>query len=326
MNAEMVWYLQTVHDLCEEYSQARGICGVLRRVMYPNAENVIRQGAWLCCHPETAAYFLAAVLGSDVHDSPIETLQSHGYYVRGNPRFFEEMQTKYDREVLTHFITCLMWAYLDHARPAQALRDVLGRTKFGSACDAESRLCLWINTVVQRYRNLPALVSIRRDFFGQPHFRVVLYHFVRDANLLDLSDYPAENARVAYLKAKELMLTPPFSLDDYEQQPLLLMCYLYSCIPGLVELPLPEKPPTVTWNKIRATLSDLEETKKGLALVNERVANLNESIEQISEALRKSKKARRPLPPPRSSPISSAPQSNAAQRRQVQWEMPKDRS
>jgi hypothetical protein len=331
MNAEIVWYLQTVHSLSEEYSTAKGICGILRRLTSGSPEAALRQALWIASTAETAAIFLQAVLDSDAHASPVSTLQSRGYFLKGHPDFFKHMEAKLDQQALQHFIECLMWVYLDHKRPIQALKAVIGQTKVNSASDAESLLCVWINAVVKRYLTLPTVSSISRHFLGFPHFRVVLFNFVKDPELLNIATDHASNARVGLQKAIELHLAPPFSASDYQQPPLLLMCWLYSVIAGLSDVKPPQAPRPISREDIRVMVGSVEVAKKELAIVTAKVASLNESIEQITTRLSNMKRPRSAVavPPPDTDvqevPAEPRPESALGQSletRRVTWQLP----
>jgi hypothetical protein len=224
-----------------------------------------------------------------------------------------------------------MWVYLDHRRPISALTAVIGQTKVDTATDAESLLCVWINAVVKRYMALPQISSIGRHFFGYPHFRVVLFNFVRDTELLNISADHALNAKVGLSKAIELSLPPPFPPERYEQSPLLLMCYLYSCIAGLTGVRPPKPPRFISKGDICAMLGSLKTAKNELAIVNARVATLNESIQAITERLKTMKRPRSslaatlPAPVPGSGEDAPRPESALGQSqeiRRVTWQLP----
>jgi hypothetical protein len=290
----------------------------------------MKQAAWLVASAETASQFLSAILKSSLSASPIATLQSHGYFLNSSPDFFKQMETRYESHAMQQFIECQMWVYLDHKRPTEALRAVIGQTKVDTASDAESLLCVWINAVVKRHMALPQLSSVSRHFLGYPHFRVVIYNFVRDTELLNISTDQALNAQVGLSKAIELSLTPPFPPERYEQSPLLLMCYLYSCIAGLTGVPPPKPPRLISKKDICAMLGSLEDAKKELAVVNARVATLNESIVTITEKLKTMKRPRSALARTLPAPVTGSaddprPESALGQSqetRRVTWQLP----
>jgi hypothetical protein len=327
MSAETVWYLQTLQELCGDYSQAKGVSALLRRFSKSTMDAAMKQAAWIVASAESAAQFLSAILGSDPQASPIATLQSHGYFLRGHPGFFKQMESNYDRTAIQQFLDCLMWVYLDHQRPLKALIAVIGQTKVRTASDAESLLCVWINAVVKRHLALPTISSIGRHFLGYPHFRIVLFNFVRDQELLNVSADHAINASVGLGKAAELSLTPPFPPDEYEQSPLLLMCYLYSCIAGLANVKPPAPPPPVSREDIRVMIGSVADAKRELDVASARVATLNDSIARMTESLKRMKRRSSAIvPPPVVSPSDlSEDDSHTGQpqeSRRVTWQLP----
>jgi hypothetical protein len=227
-----------------------------------------------------------------------------------------------------------MWVYLDHRRPVKALSAVIGRTKVRAASDAESLLCAWVNAVVSRHLALPLLSAVSRHFLGFPHFRVVLFNFVRDRELLNVSANHAVNARVGLAKAAELSLRPPFPPEEYEQSPLVIMCYLYSCIAGLADVKPPPPPRPISREDIRVMIGSVEDAKKELAAVSAKVATLGDSVARITEKLKRMKRSSSAIVPPQTPSPPDGPEdeqraaSTAAQSqepRRVTWQLPEER-
>jgi hypothetical protein len=200
------------------------------------------------------------------------------------------MENKLDIRKLRQFLECIMWAFLDRKVPREALRTSIGQTRATCCKDAESSLCMWINTIVKPHLPLPPLSSITRHFFGLAHFRVLLFNFLRDKSLLDISPDPKVNAKVGLSRAAKLDLYAPFPSTEYQQSPLLIMCFLCRCVVGLSVIQPPSPGPAITGVELQKKLDAIEELKKAVTEVTQRVSVLSQEVQVITVALSKMKR------------------------------------
>jgi hypothetical protein len=266
-----------------------------------NVESAYKNAQWLIVTAEPYANYFNALFGSDLDASPVDTLKTNGYYLQGRPSFLKDMENKLDMRKLRQFLECIMWAFLDRRVPRDALKALIGQTKATCCNDAESALCVWINTIVKPHLPLPPISSITRHFFGLPHFRVLLFNFVRDKTLLDVSSDPKVNARIGLSRAAKLGLQAPFRTTDYMQSPLIIMCFLCKCVVGLSRVQPPSPGPAITGAELQKMLDAIEDQKVAVTRVIQRVTKLSSAVLEITEKLSHMKRPSSsllPAPPP----------------------------
>jgi hypothetical protein len=324
--SDVLWYLQALIEVCPDYGQAKKLDGLLEQLFSASAD--ARSSAIsLFSSEEPHAAFLNAVFDAPTDVSPIETLHARGYLKRGSPNFLQE--TASNPDTMRELLDCMMWVYLDHRRPIHGLKAAIGQTKANSCSDPETSILVWVNTIVKRSTPLPPASSISRHFFGLPHFRVVLYNFLRDDTLLHLSTSPDENAAVGLAKATEIGLRPPFQPSAYDQSPLLLMCYLYRCV-AVLSLTKPPAPlPPISRTSIAQMMQSVEDKKREVRVVAEKVDSLQVVVQEISEKLKTMKRPATSLGIPRATRAegdeAARPQTSLSptpEAKRVTWELP----
>jgi hypothetical protein len=123
------------------------------------------------------------IFGCDPGPNPIDFLQTHSYFKRGDPSLLDSHVAFAIPEYLA-LTECLMWAYLDKKLPCDQLRTVLTRSIDSESPDAESLLCQWINRIALKHGHLTPLKCISRKFLGQAHLPCFFYHITLNDSLL----------------------------------------------------------------------------------------------------------------------------------------------
>jgi hypothetical protein len=298
---QVIWFLQSVVDVCPEYAQQKGIHNTVARLGGASVEEAYKHALWIIVTPEPYAAYFHELFGSDLDAPPVETLVKNGYFLNGKPTFLKDMETKLDIRKLRQFLECIMWAFLDRRVPRDALKASIGQTRATCCKDAEASLCMWINTIVKPHLPLPRLSSITRHFFGLAHFRVLLFHFLRDQSLMDVSPDPKVNAKVGLSRAAKLDLRAPFPSTEFQQSPLIIMCFLCRCVVGLANVSPPTPGPAITGVELQKKLDAIEEQKKVVSAVTQRVGVLSKEVQVITAKLSKMKRPTSsllPAPPP----------------------------
>ncbi|OHT04400.1 hypothetical protein TRFO_06275 [Tritrichomonas foetus] len=329
---EFLWLVRCLEDKCPIFGLKHNL---------ENLKIEIKRGAFKdptssCNKFVTSQEPYAQVAGAFFRENPskgvIPILQAHGYFNKGNKKLFA---TNPRPKALLPLFECLMWAYLDTCLPKNEISKVIGRTKTTSCSDAESTLCVWINTIVKRHIKLPVLSNITQHFFEMPHFRMVLYHFTHDEPLFNINQSSEENASISLRKATELGLEPPFEITDCQQPPLVIMCYLCRVATFLSDVKPPPLPPVITNNAIHSMLVNIENTKKEIAAAEIRVKNLTTEVDCINETLKRISRPqsmltmRNPNRHPVNAPengfaASMRAQSSLSGKRRVTWDIPEE--
>lgn len=286
-SAELVLILQLLNDVCPSFAESKAVPGILGRLFGPNGADAIQRATWLLATREVYGKLCGALFNSDDKDNAIEVLQRNGYFLNGNPGLLKDLESKFDAGKARQFYECLMWSYLDRRVPRDALTKVIGEARTRACSDPEAALCMWINTCTRRHAKLAPITAITQHFFGRPHFRAVLYKFVRESSLLDFSQDPVVNAEVGLARAAALGLQAPFSAAKYRQQPLIIMCFLFRCVAVLADVEPPKPPAVIKGTDMTSMLVNIEQAKRDVAAANKRVSVLNVSVRRISHKLAK---------------------------------------
>lgn len=280
---DFFWFLTALEDKCPIYALKHNI---------ESFKNDIRKGTYkdptidshkFIISKEPYSQLVGAIFRENPAKGAIPILQSHGYFCKGNPNLLDNNPRP---NSLLQFYECLMWAYLDTCLPKTEITKVIGRTKASCSSDAESTFCIWINALIKRHQKLQPLTTISRNFFGLPHFRVVLYHFYHDDQFLKINETPLQNATLILNKLSEIGIQTPFSVENYQQPPLVLMCFLCTIVSKLSEVIPPRPPPAITTAHVTTMLLKIEKQKKVVAEVDKRVQTLIQEVDEISDVLR----------------------------------------
>ena len=288
--SQIILFLQCLNEICPEYSTQKTVPGILKRMFGANANDSMKRAVWFLSNPEPYAMFCHALFGSEPTDNAVEVLQKHGYYLSGTPSLMKEIESKFDVPRMRELFECMMWAYLDRRLPEEALKKIMGQTKTKACSDAESSLCMWVNTCAKKHSKLQPVSAITQHFFGLPHFRAVLYNFVQDDELLKFSDDPKVNAKVGLTKAADMGLQAPFPASQYIQPPLMIMCYLCQCVIELSELKRPRTPVVITGVDLSLMRTNVEVKKREVADLTKRVDELSQIVHDIAERLKNMKR------------------------------------
>lgn len=288
--SEIVLFLQCLNDVCPEYAEKKCVPSILFRIFGPHSAESMKRAVWFLANNEPFSMFCHAIFNSEIGANAVEVLQKNGYYLNGNPALMKEIETKFDPRAISNFLECLMWAYLDRNVPRKSLSKLIGNSRSQACVDAESACCMWINTSIKKHSKLPPISTITSHFFGKPHFRVALFNYLHQDILLDVSDDPNNNAEVGLTRAFEAGLQAPFSHKNYQQPPLVIMCYLLRCISLLSEMQQPKPRPVVSAVEMTTMLKNIEQKKKEITETTSRVVRLSDEISEISEILRTMKR------------------------------------
>ena len=288
--SEIVLFLQCLGDLCPEYAEQKCVPSMLFRIFGPHSNEALKRAVWFLANNEPFSMFCHALFDSEIDANAVEVLQKHGYFLNGKPSLMTEIETKYDARAVSHLLECLMWAYLDRNVPRKALARLVGNSRAQACVDAESACCMWINTSIKKHSKLQPITTITSHFFGKPHFRVALFHYLHQDALLDISDDPKVNAEVGLNCAADAELRAPFAPGHYQQPPLVILCYLCRCITLLAQMQRPKRKAVVTAIEMTTMLKNIEEKKKELAATTARVTQLSDEIKEINEILRTMKR------------------------------------
>lgn len=328
--SQVILFLQCLNEISPDYAQQKSIPGILKRMFGPNSNDSMKRAIWLLSTPEPYSMFCQAVFGSEPTANAVQVLQKHGYYLSGTPSLMKDLESKFDVPRMCELFECLMWAYLDRKLPQEALKKVIGQTRTRACSDAESSLCMWVNTCVKKHAKLPPVSAITQHFFGLPHFRAALYNFVRDDHLLEFSDDPKENAKVGLTHAANMGIQAPFPATQYIQPPLMIMCYLCQCVIQLSELGRPKTPAVISGMDLSLMMSNIEVKKKELADTTRRIDELARTVHEISEALKLMKRPMSQIARPVANPIADGEEKERPKtvmsavpgEKRVSWNLP----
>lgn len=292
---EFIWFLNCLEDKCPIFALKHNLASFRNDFIKGTYKDPTLPSHKFVTSPEPYAQFVAALFKERPNKGAIPILRSHGYYMKGNSKLFDNGNPRLIN--MAPLYKCLMWAYLDVCLPKDAISKVIGRTKTSSCSDAESSLCMWINTLVKRHKKLPVITTITQHFFGLPHFRMVLFHFLHEDKLFNTEQTPDENAEIALNKASQLGFPPPFQVQEYVQPPLIIMCYLCKAVVALSKTNPPPPPPTITQHDVNSMLLKIEMKKKEVGEADKRIRSLSRQIETISGRLKKVKRPQSMLAP-----------------------------
>lgn len=331
-SSQIILVLQIIGDLCPEYANQKAVNGILKRVFGANAGDALKRAIWFLSDKEPYSVLCNAIFGSDISANAVEVLQKNGYFMNGSPSLMKEISGKVDPVKVKQLLECIMWAYLDRKVPKDAIEKIIGKTKTQACSDAESILCMWINTVIKKHAKLPVLTTLTQHFFGKNYFRAVLYHFLHEESLLRFSEDPKQNAVIGLQRATELGIQTPFRPDDYIQHPLVVMCYLFRCAAFLSSVQPPKPPAVINGNDLTALLKNIEVKKKEVAEATVRVDKLHKTVNEIEEILKKMKRPMsqlaRTMPARGLESEKPRPQTSFAQTvgrsRRVTWDIAED--
>lgn len=286
---EFIWFLNCLEDKCPIFALKHDLMSFKNDFIKGTYKDPTLPSHKFVTSAEPYAQFVGALFKENPSKGAIPILRSHGYFMKGNSKLFDNNNPRLMN--LAPLYNCLMWAYLDVCLPKEAISKVIGRTKTSSCSDAESSLCMWVNTLVKRHRKLPVISTITQYFFGLPHFRIVLFHFLHDDKLFNITESPEENATISLETCVKLGFPPPFLPQNYEQSPLIIMCFLCKAVVRLSETSPPPPPPTITPGDVNSMLLKIEMKRQEVVEGNIRVRNLSEEVVTIAARL---KRARRP--------------------------------
>lgn len=285
---EFVWFLNCLEDKCPIFALKHDLTSFKNDFIKGTYKDPTLPSHKFVTSQEPYAQFVAALFKEKPSKGAIPILRSHGYFMKGNSKLFDNNNPRLIN--LAPLYNCLMWAYLDVCLPKAAISKVIGRTKTSSCSDAESSLCMWVNTLVKRHKKLPVISTITQHFFGLPHFRMVLFHFLHEDQLFNTNQTAEENAAIAFERCTKLGFPPPFQPQNYEQPPLIIMCFLCKAVVVLSETVPPPPPPTITQDDVNSMLLKIEMKRKEVVEGNVRVRNLSEQVLTITARLKKAKR------------------------------------
>jgi hypothetical protein len=218
----------------------------------------------------------------------VEVLQRNGYFLIGS-RAVLDPEAEF---CLAHYLAiteCLMWAYIDRKTPHREMLKILGRSDSSQVTDAEALLCRWINAIVAKHTQLAPLNVIGQQFFGQPYFRIVLFHFTMDDGLLNAKDTSQNNATATFEAARKLDMPLPFDESQITQPPLNILCFLCYAIVLLSKLPTVRKRPPVSDAVVARRISGLRELRTEVTQLQKRCRVLNQEVATIAETVNQSR-------------------------------------
>lgn len=285
---EFVWFLNCLEDKCPIFALKHDLASFKNDFIKGTYKDPTLPSHKFVTSQEPYAQFVAALFKENPSKGAIPILRAHGYFMKGNAKLFDNGNPRLMN--LAPLYNCLMWAYLDICLPKAAISKVIGRTKTSSCSDAESSFCMWVNTLVKRHKKLPVISTITQYFFGLPHFRIVLFHFSHDDQLFNTNQSPEENATISLNTCAKLGFPPPFPVQNYEQPPLIIMCYLCKAVVALSETSPPPPPPAITQDAVNTMLVKIEMKRKEVVEVDRRVRSLSRAVETITSKLKRAKR------------------------------------
>ncbi|EAY20580.1 hypothetical protein TVAG_239570 [Trichomonas vaginalis G3] len=271
--AHFLWLLYTLSDKCND-TKAKELCQNL---------DAMDSQEFLGYFSDIKTYILLTNYIFDVNtDAPIDILHNHGYYRYGDASIFAK--SNFDEIAFINLIECYMWASLDRKIPTNVLVKKVGRTKVFSLNDPEAIICSWINTCCSTYTKLRPVTSISQYFIGSNQFRALLYSYTRDESLLQYSD-PKTNAEISLRTCSTYGIKQTFEYENYQQSPLVIMCFLVDAIAKLDSIkPLP-RPRTISRMDMQRIEKNISDTKKEVESLKIRCGVLANDVNLIAARL-----------------------------------------
>jgi hypothetical protein len=107
---------------------------------------------------------------------------------------------------------------------------------------------------------------------------------------MDVSPDPKINAKVGLSRAAKLDLRAPFPSAEFQQSPLIIMCFLCRCVVGLAPISPLAPGPAITGAELQKKLDAIEEQKKAVTEVTARVSVLSKEVQAITDKLSRMKR------------------------------------
>lgn len=273
--ANFRWLLHTLKEHCKDAEAANLSMSILE-------QNGLEKSALFFMKTDTYTKLTQYIFNIKDGD-PIKTLQSQGYYLNGDKTILKK--NYFDERGIDQLIECFMWANLDKKMPLDLIRKHIGRVKVLTCPDADALLCCWVSTIAARFTKLRPIATITHHFLGLPHFRAVLYSFLKDEELLAFSDNPDVNASFSLKTCVKIGLTPTFDQFHYKQSPLVLMCFLVDAIRALDRVQPPAPVRCVSRSQVARIRSQIAAKKREVAAINVRVSKLQADVGLIQTRL-----------------------------------------
>jgi hypothetical protein len=138
---------------------------------------------------------------------------------------------------------------------------------------------------VAKHAQLPPLNVIGQQFFAQPYFRIVLFHFTMDDSLMNTRDTGQNNATISFDGARRLDIPLPFDESQTTQPPLCIQCFLCSAIVLLSKLPTVRKRAPVSDAVVARRITGLRELRTEVTQLQKRCKVLNNEVTTISQTM-----------------------------------------
>ncbi|OHS97828.1 hypothetical protein TRFO_09257 [Tritrichomonas foetus] len=276
-----MWLFQTCETYCPDFYRQNNLQDAVKQLFTAKWDDPSRSSAKYLTNSEFYLQVTKYIFNCQDIQNPIEILQRHGYCMRCDINIFKLEHSVHNFLSITE---CLMWAYLDRHLPHREMSKIIGKARL--SCDSEAILCQWISAIVSKHSHLPPINVIGKQFFSQPYFRIVLFHFTLDDNLMNISDTPHNNAQICYQFCQNHNLMLPFNLAEIEQPPLCILCFLCYVIVHIVKLPVQNRRIHVSDSIVMKKMTGICKLKKEITQINKRCNKLNNEVNMYSKIIK----------------------------------------
>jgi hypothetical protein len=281
---QILWLFQACERHCPDFYRLCGLAAAVDVLYTPEWTDPTTPAAQLFSRPPIYSELCLFLFESGRSEHPIDVLQRNGYFLRGS-RTVLDPGSEFCLPSYLAITECLMWAYIDRKIPHSEMLKVLGRSDGLGSQDAEALLCRWINAIVSKYAQLAPLSVIGQQFFGLPYFRIVLFHFTMEDELLNPKDTTQNNATAIFDASRKLDIPLPFDETQVIQPPLAILCFLCYAIVLLAKLPTVKKRAPVSDAVVARRISGLRELRTEVSQLQHRCKLLNSEVAIIAQSV-----------------------------------------
>lgn len=284
---QFLWLFQTCEMSCPDFYNSKNLKDSVNSLYSDNWDEPSSPSGILLSNPDlytNIAVFIFGIKNLSSNTNAIDILHQNGYFIRYPRNLFE---LEFSIQNYLSITECLMWAYLDHHLPIKEMSNILGNISYNLAHESESTVCKWINAIVSKHSHLPPINVIRKQFFGLPYFRIILYHFTLNDELMSTNDSKINNAKIAFDFCKKNNIIMPFDENKIDHPPLCILCFLYNAIKMLSKIKIVKKrPPVITDSIVAQKLNGIQQLRTEVNQLTIRCNKLSDEVNLFSKMVK----------------------------------------
>lgn len=286
---QFLWLFQTCQESCPNFNDSQNLKDAIDSLYTETWSNPTSPSGQLLSNSNlyaNVAFFVFGIQDSNKLDNanPVDILHKNGYFIRYPRNLFE---LEFSIQNYLSVTECLMWAYLDRHFPMNEMSPILGKSRYTAVQDSEASICRWISAIVAKHSRLPPLNVIGKQFFGLPYFRIILYHFTMNETLLNIADSKNNNARISFDFCLNYHISLPFNVNEVEQPPLCILCFLCNAIKILVKIKVVRKrPPVITDSIVVRKLNGIQQLRTEVNQLTIRCSKLSDEVNLYSKIVK----------------------------------------